>query len=219
MLQRPLQRRDVVVRDHIEARGVRSESFAAVRVRAGADDGDGAPVEIAFAHDDAGLVARDALALVAPFAGQLQRGLHGLGAGVHRKHLVVFEIAGDVFLELAEHVVVESTAGERELLRLRGECLDDLRMAVPLVHRAVGAEEVVVALAFHVPEEDALSPFQHHGQRVVVVRAEAVLKADGTLAAGLVMLGSRHGVQDLLNAPQRYGFREGRANATCPRKR
>ena len=47
---------------------------------------------------------------------------------------------------------------------------------MPLVHRAVRAEEIEVLLAFHVPHMHAFPTVQHHGKWVVVVRAVRVFQ-------------------------------------------
>jgi hypothetical protein len=62
----------------------RPEPVAVLRLGRETDDRDRAPVEIVPANDDFGAVGRDALDLVAPFAGGLQRGLDGLGAAACR---------------------------------------------------------------------------------------------------------------------------------------
>ena len=46
----------------------------------------------------------------------------------------------------------------------------------------VSRQEVVVMLAFHVPEVHAFAAGQHHGQRVVVVGAVLVFEFDSLLA-------------------------------------
>ena len=57
------------------------------------DDGDGAPVEVVGGHNDLGLVGGD-LFDIAPLAGQLEGGLHRLGAGVHgQRHFVAGDVA------------------------------------------------------------------------------------------------------------------------------
>ena len=65
-------------------------------------------------------------------------------------------------LKFAELVVVESAGGERDVLRLVGEGLEDLWVAVTLVHGRVCAEEVKVALAIHVPHKHARTTREHH---------------------------------------------------------
>ena len=62
--------------------------------------------------------AGDALDLVAPLAGHLDRGLHRLGAGVHRQHQVLAAERGQLVAELGELVVDERPAGQREPVEL-----------------------------------------------------------------------------------------------------
>ena len=71
---------NIVVGDLDEARCERPVLGIAVRIRRHCDDGDGPSVEVAVAHDDEGLVLRDALYLVTPAACKLQCRLNGLSA-------------------------------------------------------------------------------------------------------------------------------------------
>ena len=160
----------------------------AVRVAGHRDDGDGAAVEVAVGHDDEGLVLRDALHLVAPAAGQLEGRLDGLGAGVHRQKLVIAEVLGGHLLVGAQAVVVEGAGGQAQLLGLVAEGLHDLGVAVSLVDGGIGRQEIVVPLAVHVPDIDALAPFQDDGQRVIVVRAVFLLHLD-ELGGGVLLGG------------------------------
>ena len=75
---------------------------------------------------------------------------------VHGEDFVVAEHLGDELLELSEHVVVEGTRGKGEHACLVHECFDDTWVAVALVDRRVGAEEVIVAVTLHVPHEHTL---------------------------------------------------------------
>ena len=77
---------------------------------------------------------------------------------VHGQDLVVAEQAGDELLVLSQNVVVEGPRGEREPRGLAVERGDDFGVAVALVHRAVGAQEVVVPAALDVPHVDAWGP-------------------------------------------------------------
>ena len=69
-----------------EARCVRAVVVVRDRVVGERDDGHGAAVEVAAGDDDLGAFLRHALDLVRPLAGDLDRRLDGLGAGVHRQH-------------------------------------------------------------------------------------------------------------------------------------
>jgi len=79
------QRVGVIVRDHDEAGGQRAELLFVLRFAGEADQGGGAPGEVAFADDDLGLVVGHALHLVAPLAGGLDGRLDRFRAGVHRQ--------------------------------------------------------------------------------------------------------------------------------------
>ena len=196
VLQRLLQRWDVIVGDHLEARCERPEAALAVGVGAHAHDGDGAAVEVAFTHNDLGLSGGDTLLLIAPLARHLDRRLHRLGAGVHGQHAVIAEERTDRAGVLPEHAVVEGAAGERHARCLLLHHLHQTRVAVTLVHRAVGAEEIVVALALHVPHEHALATVQDHREGVVVVGTVVLLEFDGLLGAGAGGGVYRHGRKD-----------------------
>ena len=80
---------DVAVLHAAEAGGEGRVAGGGDLVVGEADDGGGAAVEVALHGDDGGLAGRDALDLVAPLAADLDRGLDGLGAGVHRQDHVL----------------------------------------------------------------------------------------------------------------------------------
>ena len=178
----------VIVGDADEAWGER----AVVGIRAGVvahgDDGDGASVEVALAADDLHLFVVNTFLDRTPTTCQLQRGLNGLGTRVHGQHLVIAKVLVDELLVLAECVVVECARGQAQHVGLILERLDDARMAVPLVDCRVGREEVKVFLTLDIPHIDALATMQHHGQRMIVVSAIAVLKRHESLALGLSSL-------------------------------
>ena len=93
-----------------------------------------------------GLVRGDPLDRVAPLARDLDRGLDGLGAGVHRQDHVLAGQGGELGAEGAELVVVERPADQGdpvELLVGRGE---DLGVAVAEVQRRVAGQAVEVAV-------------------------------------------------------------------------
>jgi hypothetical protein len=68
--------------------------------------------------DDVAPPSRHALDLVAPLAGDLDRGLDRLGAGVHRQHQVLAAQLGQLGAERPELVVLERPAGQRDALEL-----------------------------------------------------------------------------------------------------
>jgi hypothetical protein len=77
---------------------------------------------------------------------------------------------------------------------------DDLRVAVALVDRRVGGEEVHVLAALDVPHPDALGAGDDDVERVVVVGAVALLEGDelgwSSLAVGLDGLLALFGLGD-----------------------
>ena len=185
-----LQRFRVVVRDFDEARGERTVVVVAVRIVRHGDDGDGAAVEIAVTHNDQGLVLRNAFDHVTPAAGQFQGGLHRFGAGVHRQQLVVAEELGGEFLVRAEAVVIEGAGGQAQILGLVGEGLDDLRVAVTLVHGRISREKIEIAFAVDIPYEGTFAFGEDNGQWMIVMRTVAIFLIDVLLGVG----GDGHGV-------------------------
>jgi hypothetical protein len=128
-------------------------------------------VEVAVEDHDDGLAVGDALDLVAPLAGGLDRGLDGLGAGVHRQHHVHAGQRGQLGAERPELVVLEGPADQRDPLQLALRGRDQPGVAVAEVDGRVGGQHVQVAPAAHVGDPGALGRGDHDRQRVVVVRA------------------------------------------------
>ena len=110
----------VAVGDDLEAGREGPEAVAVLRLGREADDGDGAAVEVVGADDDLGLPVGMPLHLVAPLARGLDRGLDGLGAGVHRQHRVVAGQLAELLVRERQLVVAEGAAGERD--RAPGAC-------------------------------------------------------------------------------------------------
>lgn len=94
-------------------------------------------MEIALQAQDHCLALLDTLAHVRPLSCKLDGCLNRLRTRIHRQHHVVSEHGGDLLREDAEDGVVECTRGERELLGLRRQRVDNARVAVALVDRTV----------------------------------------------------------------------------------
>ena len=77
------------------------------------------PVEVPVTHDDLRATFGHALHVVAPTPRGLERGLDGLGAGVHRQHQVHRAQLGQFLAERSDPVVVERAGGERHRIELR----------------------------------------------------------------------------------------------------
>ena len=107
-----------------------------------ADDGGRAAVEVALHGDDRGLAGRDALDLVAPLAADLDRGLDGLGAGVHRQDHVLAGQAAQRLGEAAELVVEEGAAGQRQAPELLARDRDEALVGVAEVEGGVARQAV-----------------------------------------------------------------------------
>ncbi len=165
---------DVAVRRGAEARGEGGVAAGRDLVVGEADDGGGAAVEVALHGDDRGLAGGDALDLVAPLAADLDRGLDGLGAGVHRQDHVLAGEAGQRLGEAAELVVEEGAAGERQPAQLLARDRDQALVAVTEVERGVAREAVEVAATVDVDHPGAVALGEHHRQGVVVVRGVAL---------------------------------------------
>ena len=126
---------------------------------------------------------RDALDLVAPLAGGLDRRLDGLGARVHRQDALLAGQRGEVARERAELVVGERAARQRHAIELRVRGGDEARVAVAEVQRAVGRQRVEVAAAAVVVHPGALGVGDRDRQRVVVVSREALGERAGVARA------------------------------------
>jgi hypothetical protein len=149
-------------------------------------------VKVPAGDDHLRAVGSHALDLVAPLASRLDRGLDGLGAGVHQqRHLHPAEL-GQVAEERAHLIVVERAARERhpvELLLGRG---DQLGMTVPEVQRRVRRQHVEVPPALDVGDPAALRLGHHDGEWVVVVRGRPLDELD------VLLRGSWLGRADML---------------------
>src|SRR6185437_14366883 len=102
----------------------------------------------------------------------------GLGAGVHHQgHLE----AGDL-VEVAEEkrklVIAEGARGERDARGLLLHSGEDFRVAVALIDRRIGGEEVEIAAAADVRDPRAGSALDDDVEGMVVVGAVAVFEGD-----------------------------------------
>jgi len=168
----------VAVGQHAESPGEWTEARAVLIFRRESDDGGRAAVEIVGEDEDLALPVGHAAHRLPPLAGHLDGRLDPLGAAVHGQETVVAGEAADLLAETAQLVVAEGARAEGETRRLLGYDLDELRMAVALVDRRIGGEEVEVALAFDVPDPGTFAARDHDVERVVVVGAVAVLEGD-----------------------------------------
>ena len=175
---RALDGGEIAERHRAEARRERPEAVAVVGLGRERDDGGGAAVEVAVGDDDLGAVAGDAFDAVAPAAGRLDRGLHRLGAGVHRQRGVEPGELANFFQEGAEPIAVIGARRHREALGLRLERGQDAWMRMPVAGRRVGAHHVDVAPSRRVPQVSALPACEHDGQRRIVRCAVSGLQID-----------------------------------------
>ncbi len=172
-----------------------------------ADDGHRPAVEVVGAGDDLGPVLGHALLLVAPLAGRLDGRLHGLGPRVHRQdHLVAGQLA-ELLGQERPLVVAEGPRGQRQLLGLVRQGLDDPGMAVALVDGRIGAQEIQVLPALDVVHPDALGLGDDDVQGVVVVGPVQVLDGDEVLAVHAVPPSPARGWRRGRDSNPRYGLR------------
>ncbi|KAI3475961.1 hypothetical protein L1887_62519 [Cichorium endivia] len=184
-----------------------TETGARLGVGGHGDDAEGAAVEVACDREQTRLALGDALLHVAPLARELERRLDRLGARVHGKHHLVSKRLGDLFGKGRKGRVVEGARAERELLRLRHERAHNVRVAVALVDRTVGGEEVEVLTSLGVPDVGALRAVKDDGQRVVVVRAVLGFLVDGLLGGERVGRGGGGRLDGLDGGLERGGDR------------
>ena len=161
----------IVVRNDLKAWGVGSKPSRAVRIRRERHDGRRAAVEVLGTRDDFGGTCRNALHIVRPLSGDFDGGFDRFCTRVHGQDLVVAEVLGHELLIRPKNAVVKGAGGEGQLRGLVLHRLHDPRMAMPLVHGAVRAQEVEVLLAFHVPNVHAFAAVKHDREGVVVVGA------------------------------------------------
>jgi hypothetical protein len=148
----------------VEALGHRLERFVLRRLTGGGEGGQRAAVEAPQrAH-------HDVPAAPAVLAGQLQRALHGLGAGIGEEHLA--ELPGDLGEEAVDlhrrsrgDRVGEQVAHVEQLLGLGADRLGDRGVRVTEADHGQATEEVEVALALAVPQLGALAANEHDLRR------------------------------------------------------
>lgn len=121
-------------------------------------------MEIAVGDDDVGAIRCYALAVGAPFAGDLDRGLDGLGTGVHRQYEIHAGQVGEVPAERTEAVVVKRPAGQGEAGQLFLGSGRQPGVGVAEVEGRVSGQAVQVAAALDIGDPGALAGGQHHGQ-------------------------------------------------------
>lgn len=136
-------------------------------------------MEVVLHAQNNSLVLRNAFDFVAPFPGNLDTSFHSLSARVHGQDHVEAEELCDKFRKLGEYIVVESTGAQRESRSLVNQHLDQLRMAVALVHGRVGGEEIEIGASLGVPDSSTSSAGKDDRKRVVVVGSILMLCVDG----------------------------------------
>lgn len=194
-----LQSGDVVVRDRLaggravcaDTRKVRTVVLSALGVCGHGDRGERPAVEVLLHTEHKRLVLGNALGLVSPLARNLDSRLYRFCASVHGQNHVEAGHARDLLGELGEDIVVECSAAECQAAGLVDKGLDELRVAVALVHSGVCRKEVKVVLSLGVPYTATLRFREDDGQWVVVVRGvrclggHRLLRGRGMVCGGL----------------------------------
>lgn len=74
---------------------------------------------------------------------------------VHGEDLIKSKKFSDIFLVLSKNIVVECSWGQGQRRGLISQGFDDLGVGMTLVHCTVSTEEIVVAVAIHIPHKHA----------------------------------------------------------------
>mmetsp|Transcript_13686 Transcript_13686/g.31105 ORF Transcript_13686/g.31105 Transcript_13686/m.31105 type:complete len:358 (+) Transcript_13686:671-1744(+) len=181
-----LQSLQIVIRNAIHTRHVRAKAILAIRISGRRDRSQCSAPEIALGKQDTSLIVGNPLDVVAPSTGKLARCFPSLDTTVHGQDLVVSEHGSEVLGELGVLVVPESARRQRNGTSLLSHHLHQPWVAMSLVHRRVGRQEIKIPLAIRIPHKDSLSLGQHRRNGVVVVRPIAKPLLDQ-------LLRSRHG--------------------------
>ena len=109
------------------------------------------------------------LRVVAPAAGELDRGLDRLRAGVAEEHAVEARVLDEQLGELDHRLRVVEVRGVDQRLRLLGERLRDHGVRVAEDVHGEAADEVEVLVALRVPDARAFATFEDDGLPAVVL--------------------------------------------------
>ena len=142
-------------------------------------------MKVSIRNDDLGAIACHALAAVAPATRGLDRGLHGLGAGIHGKRRVQSGSKAEFRQERAEPIVVISARRYREPASLRGQCRKNAGVRVAVACGRIRAHHIDVAATVGIPEKCASAAGQNDRQRCIVMGAVAAFQFDRVHDAAL----------------------------------
>ena len=159
---------DVVARHHPEAGHERRERRLLRLLRRGRQRAHRAPVEAALHHHE--LAARAAL------AGELERALDRLGAGVAQEHAAAEREVGEPLGEAHAGLGVEEVAHVHQPPGLVAHRLHHARVAVAELRHRDAREEVEVLVALVVPEPRALAAHELDGVARVGVHERVALE-------------------------------------------
>ena len=97
------------------------------------DSGHGAAVKVIFTGDDLRLTFRNLLDIIGPAANGLYGSFHRFRSGVHGQDPLLARQLSHFFIKETESVVVKGAGGERHLIRLFFQRLDQFGVAVAVI--------------------------------------------------------------------------------------
>src|SRR6185437_4680212 len=168
-----VQRFDVVVGDHAEARNQRLEPYVVFFLAGRAQRAEGAAVERTERGND--LEAAGA-AVVAPAPRQLKRGLVGFRARVAKEQPPVAKMPAQPRGQPRHRFGVKDVGDVSELFGLLLDRAHDARMAVAERRHGEAAEKIQIAVAIGVIEISAGAA--HEGERHAAVSVDEILMGE-----------------------------------------
>ena len=162
-----LQRRHVVVRDVREAGRIGAESRRVLRLAAGGDREQRAPVEAVERGDHADLPLAELVVRIA--AGELQRRLVGLGARIAEEHALGERVLDQPLRETQRRLAGQPVRHVPQRARLVGDRADHRRVAMAERSHGHAAREVDVHPPVLVPHARAFPAYgDERGRRIAL---------------------------------------------------
>ncbi len=120
-------------------------------------------MEIVRTNNHLCLIGRYAFHIVGPPAAELNGGFNSFSSRIHGEYFVIAKAFGDGLLKGPQLCVVKGTRCQRKRLCLLHEGADNSGMAVSLIDRRIGTQEIKVLLALDVPNANPLALLQDNG--------------------------------------------------------
>ncbi len=120
-------------------------------------------MEIVRTNNHLCLIGRYAFHIVGPPAAELNGGFYGFRTRIHGEHFIVAKALSDGLFKGPQLRIVEGTRCQRKGLCLLHEGADNSGMAVSLIDRRIGTQEIKVLLALDVPNANPFALFQNNG--------------------------------------------------------